>query len=77
MNLTNTLVSGDCFKVLPFIEDHSIDLILTDLPIILQMLVMIVRLIYYKCGRNLIGLSRTVELLRLQLATFHYRLDLY
>ena len=32
MNLTNTLVWGDCFKVLPFIEDHSIDLILTDHP---------------------------------------------
>ena len=32
MNLVNNLIHGDCFKVFPFIEDHSIDLILTDPP---------------------------------------------
>lgn len=30
--MTETLLQGDCLELLPTIQDHSIDLILADLP---------------------------------------------
>lgn len=30
--MTETLLQGDCLKLLPTIQDNSIDLILADLP---------------------------------------------
>ena len=30
--MTETLLQGDCLELLPTIQDHSIDMILADLP---------------------------------------------
>ena len=36
--MTETLLQGDCLELLPTIQDHSIDMILADLPMLILVL---------------------------------------